>query len=146
MNQWYDYYINFPSKHLGQDPATGIDCFNLCKFVYEKELNIVIPYSSHDFCKIVDSDWSNKTHKQLFLEASNNGDWVEIQNLKPFDIILMSVGSTNIVNHCALYVGDNKILQTIERRPSAIYNYHRYYQQYTVKKVRWKNLHNSKTI
>ena len=126
MSQWYDSYINFPCKHLGQDPATGIDCFNLCKFVFKNELDIEIPYSSHDFCKIVDSDWCNKTNRQLFLEASNNGDWVEIQNLKPFDIILMSIGSTNIVNHCALYVGDNKILQTIEQRPSAIYNYHKY--------------------
>lgn len=142
MSQWYDSYVNFPYKHLGQDPVTGIDCFNLCKLVFKNELDIEIPYSTHDFCKIVDEDWYNKTHSQWFLEATKNGDWVEINDLEPFDIILMSIGSTNVVNHCALYVGNNKILQTMENRPSGIYNYHRYYQQYTVKKVRWKSLVN----
>ena len=142
MNQWYDYYINFPFLHLGQDPKTGIDCFNLCKLAFKNELSIEIPYSTHDFCNIVDEDWYNKTHSQWFLEGSKNGDWVEVQDLKPFDIILMSIGSTNVVNHCALYLGDNKILQTMENRPSGVYNYHRYYQQYTVKKVRWKTLVN----
>ena len=142
MSKWYDKYINFPYKHLGQDPTTGIDCFNLCKLAFKNELEIDIPYSTHDFCNIVDEDWYNKTQNQYFLDASKNGDWKEIQKLESFDIILMSVGSTNVVNHCALYVGDNKILQTMENRDSAIYTYHRYYQQYTVKKVRWKSLAN----
>jgi hypothetical protein len=30
----------------------------------------------------------------------------------------------------------------IENRPSGIYTYHRYFQQYTIKKVRWKSLVN----
>jgi len=142
MSKWYDKYINFPYKHLGQDPTTGIDCFNLCKLAFKNELEIDIPYSTHDFCNIVYEDWYNKTQNQYFLDASKNGDWKEIQKLEPFDIILMSIGSTNVVNHCALYVGDNKILQTMENRDSGIYTYHRYYQQYTVKKVRWKSLVN----
>ena len=90
----------------------------------------------------MDDDWYNKTNRQAMLEVSNNGDWEEVDDLEPFDIILMSIGSTNVVNHCALYLGQGKILQTMENRNSDIYNYHRYYQQYTVKKVRWKNLKN----
>ena len=38
------------------------------------------------------------------------------------------------------FVIDNKILQMIENRDSAIYDYHKYFQQYTIKKVRWKSL------
>lgn len=146
MNKWYDSYIGFPYKHLGHDTRTGIDCFNLCKLVFKQELNIDIPYSTYDFCNIADEDWYNKTHEQWMLKATDNGDWVEITNLNPFDIILMSIGSTNVVNHCALYLGEGLILQTMENRDSGVYKYHRYYQQYTVKKVRWKNLINLKKI
>ena len=39
-----------------------------------------------------------------------------------------------------MYVGNNKILQMIENRDSAIYDYHKYFRQYTIKKVRWKSL------
>ena len=41
-----------------------------------------------------------------------------------------------------MYVGNNKILQMIENRDSAIYDYHKYFRQYTIKKVRWKSLVN----
>ena len=52
----------------------------------------------------------------------------------------MCLGATNVVNHVAMYVGNNKILQMIENRDSAIYDYHKYFRQYTIKKVRWKSL------
>ena len=91
---------------------------------------------------IVDDSWFQKTHRQAFLEASENGDWKQVDELKTFDLILMSIGATNVVNHIAMYVGKNNIIQMLENRDSAIYKYHRYYQQYTVKKVRWKNLNN----
>ena len=67
---------------------------------------------------------------------------MEIDTLQPYDLILMCLGATNVVNHVAMYVGDNKILQMIENRPSGIYTYHKYFQQYTIKKVRWKSLVN----
>jgi cell wall-associated NlpC family hydrolase len=142
MNQWYNDYINIPYKLFGTDPETGMDCFNLVRYVYEQELNISIPYITSDFLKIVDDRWFEKIHDQLILTASKNGDWIEVHKLEPFDLILMCLGSTNVVNHVALYVGDNKILHMIENRPSGISSYHRYFQQYTIKKVRWKNLKN----
>ena len=83
-----------------------------------------------------------KLMKQHFLNGSKNGDWVEIDTLQPYDLILMCLGATNVVNHVAMYVGNNKILQMIENRRSAIYDYHKYFQQYTIKKVRWKSLVN----
>lgn len=142
MNNWYDKYVNIPYKLFGTDPSTGMDCFNLLCHVFEKEKDIKIPYVSSDFLKIVDERWFLKTNEQLFLQGSSNGDWLEVQQLKPFDMIIMSLGSTNVANHIALYLGDNKILQMIENRPSGVYEYHKYFQQYTVKKIRWKNLQN----
>ena len=137
MILWYEKYVNIPYKLFGSDPNTGMDCFNLLRHIYKQELNI-----ESDYMNIVDDAWFQKTHRQAFLEASENGDWEEVEDLKTFDLILMSIGATNVVNHIAMYVGKNNIIQMLENRDSAIYKYHRYYQQYTVKKVRWKNLNN----
>lgn len=143
MSIWAEKYINIPYKLFGTDPATGMDCFNLLVHVFSQELNINIPYRSSDFLKIVDDAWYEKTHQEHFLDGSKNGDWVEVQKLEAFDLITMCLGTTNVCNHVAMYVGNNKILQMLQNRDSAIYDYHRYFQQYTVKKVRWKNLINS---
>ena len=140
MSHWSEKYINIPYKLFGTDPKTGMDCFNLLHHIYKKELDLDIPYISSDYLKIVDDAWFQKTHDQVFLRASKNGDWDQINELKPFDLILMSIGATNVVNHIAMYVEKNNIIQMIENRNSAVYKYHRYYQQYTVGKYRWKNL------
>ena len=142
MNQWFNKYTDIPYKLFGTDPTTGMDCFNLLCYVFKEHAGIVIPYTSSDFLKMVDDLWFTKTHKEHFLIGSKNGDWVEIDTLQPYDLILMCLGATNVVNHVAMYVGDNKILQMIENRPSGIYTYHKYFQQYTIKKVRWKSLVN----
>jgi cell wall-associated NlpC family hydrolase len=70
MNRWYDKYTEFPFKHLGNDIEDGIDCFNLCKYIYKHELDINIPYLTSDWCNIVDEDWYTKTHDQFFLKAA----------------------------------------------------------------------------
>ena len=54
---WYNKYTGFPYKHLGNDLKTGIDCFNLIRLIYKNERGIEIPYSTSDWCKIVDEDW-----------------------------------------------------------------------------------------
>lgn len=143
MSTWAKKYTNIPYKLFGKDRETGLDCCTLMSLVYEQELNIIIPYTTSDYLKIVDDEWYNKTHDQHILNLSYNGDWVEVQKLEVYDLILMCLGATNVVNHVAMYIGNNKILQMLHNRDSAIYDYHRYFQQYTVKKVRWKNLINS---
>ena len=142
MAQWYNKYTDIPYKLFGTEVATGMDCFTLLCYVFREEASIQIPYTSSDFLKMVDNLWYTKTHEQHFLNGSKNGDWVEGETLQPYDLILMCLGATNVVNHVAMYVGDNKILQMIENRDSTIYDYHKYFKQYTVKKVRWKSLVN----
>ena len=68
MTAWYNKYKDFPYLHLGNNAETGIDCFNLCKLVYLNELEIDFPYTTSDFCKIVDEDWYSKTHERLFVK------------------------------------------------------------------------------
>jgi cell wall-associated NlpC family hydrolase len=142
MLTWAEKYTNIPYKLFGNSPQQGMDCFNLVVYIFQDKLKIDIPYKSSDFLKIVDEAWFEKTHEEHFLNGSQNGDWIEVNELQPFDLIVMCLGSTNVCNHVAMYIGDNKIIQMMQNRPSGIYKYHRYYKQYTVKKVRWKNLKN----
>ena len=112
----YNSYTGFPYKHLGDDIKTGIDCFNLCRLVYKEKLNIEIDYDTSHFCKIVDEDWYTKTHERYFEICGANTEkygWKKVTSPKLYDIITMSLGSTHVTNHCALYVDTNRILQTI---------------------------------
>jgi len=145
MKKWYESYINFPYKHLGKNPETGIDCFNLCCYVYENELGIKLPYSTADFCNIIDENWYSKTNMQLFHKGftdPKNG-WTKVSEPKEYDIILMSIGSTNVTNHCALYLGDGKILQIMLSRTSGVYPYRGFFKQYTTGIYRWNSFLNS---
>ena len=141
MTAWYHKYKDFPYLHLGNNAETGIDCFNLCKYVYLHELNIDIPYTTDHFCKIVDEDWYSKTQERLFeINANEKTGWRRVREPKPYDIITMSLGSTNVTNHCALYVDRNKILQTMIKHKSWVSIYGNYYKQYTTGVYRWKDL------
>ena len=142
---WYDKYVDFPYRHLGNDPETGIDCFNLIRLVYKNEKNIFIPYSTADFCNIVDQEWYNKIDTNPFTQFRNAKlGWEEISldNILPFDVAIMSIGSTNCVNHCAVYVDRRKILQIMINRKSWISLYGNYYKQYTLGLFRWKGMPN----
>lgn len=146
MTNWYNKYINLPYKHLGNNPETGIDCFNLCSYIYQQELGITIPLSTSDFCNIVDEDWYLKTTIQLIENATklNRVDfsWEQVAEAKPFDIVLLSIGSTNITNHCALCIDSTKLLQTMIGRTSWVSPYGKYYKQYTTGIYRWNALNN----
>ena len=74
--------------------------------------------------------------------ASEEYGWVKVTEPKVYDIILMSLGSTHVVNHCAMYVDKNRMLQTMLEHKSWIAPYGRYYKQYTLGVYRWKDLQN----
>ncbi len=140
MTIWYNKYKDFPYLHLGNDIETGIDCFNLCKLVYLKHLNIDLPYTTDTFCKIIDEDWYSKTQERLFeVNANEKTGWRKVKEPQLYDIITMSLGSTNVTNHCALYVDRGKILQTMIKHKSWIAPYGNYYKQYTTGVYRWKD-------
>ena len=140
MTAWYNKYKDFPYLHLGNNAEKGIDCFNLCKLVYLNELKIDIPYTTDYFCKIVDEDWYSKTQERLFEQAATDAyGWIKVKEPQPYDIITMSLGSTNVTNHCALYVDRSKILQTMIKHKSWIAPYGNYYKQYTTGVYRWKD-------
>lgn len=140
---WYNKYIGFPYKHLGDDPETGIDCFNLCKLVYLQELGIRIPYDTSYFCNITEENWYSQTTEQWMHKAAIiEFGWEKLDTPENFSVILMSLGSTNVSNHCALYLGEGKTLNIMINRTSWIAPYGRYYQQYTTGVYRWIGINN----
>ena len=142
-DHWYKKYVGFPYLHLGTVPETGIDCFNLCRHIYKEELDIDIPYTTSDFCNIVDEDWYSKTSEQWFHRGGTaEYGWKTVSKPDKFDIIFMSIGSTNVTNHCSLYLGEEKMLQTMTDHKSWIAPYGRWYKQYTTGIIRWIGLPN----
>ena len=140
---WYTKYVGLPHKHLGNNPHIGIDCVNLCIHIYKEELDIVISPLSHTFCNIAEDDWYNKTTIDFFVKGLiHNDNWQKVSMPKPYDLVLLSLGSTNVSNHCAMYVGNNKILHTMPNKKSWLAPYGNYYKQYTVGIFRWKSLKN----
>ena len=128
--KWYKKYTGFPYTHLGDNIKSGIDCLNLIKYVYKIELNIEIPYDTADFCDIVDERWYQKTHDTwIDKAASSKFGWEQVTEPEIFDVITMTIGSTNVTNHCALYVDKNRILQTMLEH------------EYTMGIYRWNTTH-----
>ena len=141
--KWYEKYIGFPFLHLGNDPYTGIDCGNLVRYIYKQELGIELPYDSADFCNILDDDWYNKTHNKPFEQVGVlKYGWEKINSFPDvFNVITLTIGSTNCTNHCAIYVDKNRILHTMTEHESWIAPYGRYYQQYTTGIYKWNPVH-----
>ena len=136
--KWYKKYTGFPYAHLGDNTNSGIDCFNLCRLIYKEQLDIEIPYDTADFCDIVDEKWYQKTHDTWIDKgASPEFGWEQVTEPDIFNLITMTIGSTNVTNHCAIYVDKNRILQTMLEHESWIAPYGRYYKQYTIGIYKW---------
>ncbi len=138
INNWLPNYIGLPYKHLG-NTRDGIDCFNLITLVYKEVLQEEIPYSTQDSGCDVSLDWYARTETAniLFDRAKPKWGWEIVEKVKPFDVVLMSIGATNGPNHCALYLNNNRILQVTDGHTSWVTKYGRYYQQYTIRIGRW---------
>mgnify|MGYP002631672303 CR=1 FL=1 len=144
IDNWLPNYLGLPYKHLG-NTREGIDCFNLPVLIYKEVLNEIIPYNTQDSGCDVSVDWYGKVETSNILaeRASPRYGWEVVTKLRPFDLILLSIGATNAPNHCAMYISNNKILQVMQGYPSWVTKYGVYYKQYTIKAARWnRNLLN----
>jgi len=141
--EWLNKYLNIPYKHLGNNLETGIDCLNLIAKIYKNERDIEIPYTTLDFCNIVDENWYTKTNDRFFeIGGTKEYGWQKVHSPELYDVITMSIGSTNVTNHCAMYLGNNKILHTLQNSTSHVAVYGKYYKQYTMGVHRWIGMKN----
>lgn len=144
MKNWYYKYENLPFKMFGNDINTGIDCTNLINLIFKQERNIDLQANSKDLCNDHSDYWyqniNDNIMKNFFQDREDVFKEINKENIEIFDIILLSIGSTNISNHSVLYVDTNKILHTMENKKSWISPYGNHYRNYTEKVYRWKNI------
>ena len=87
--------------------------------------------------------WYNKTQDRPFDKGGTEAfGWQKVKDLEKFNVITMSIGATNVTNHCALYIGENKMLQTMIEHKSWIAPYGRWYKNYTVGIYKWIGMPN----
>jgi len=98
-------FIGIPYKHLGRDES-GLDCWGLVLLFYKKIKNIELP----DYTEYI-RDWhdagENTLQEQLDTFA---GLWDKVDSINKHDIVIFKDKNSGIERHCAVYLGDDKIL------------------------------------
>jgi cell wall-associated NlpC family hydrolase len=142
---WYDKFCGLPYRHLGDNPETGIDCFNLSKLVLESQTDYKLPYSTKDFCDNDDERWYDGISKQLFNQfKETKWGWVSVnpKYKQTLDVATFYIGSTNVANHCAILVEPNKLLHIMEGKKSWVGVYGTHYLRYTAGIYRFRGIFN----
>lgn len=138
--------VSFPSKEFTIHNPTGykapllgrpfyhgvLDCYSLVRDYYKETLDLNL----HNFRR--DDQWWN-LGQNLYMDNFEKEGFVIVQDLKPHDGLLMSIG-TDIINHAAVYIGDGKIIQHCTNRLSSRDIYGGYWRKNTRYIVRHKSL------
>jgi proteasome lid subunit RPN8/RPN11 len=122
------YTLNYPNGYIapyeGRQFVSGVtDCYAIWRDFYERELGVYM----EDYPRT--NEWW-KQGQNLYMDNYIDAGMVEIdmKYLKRGDIILMRIGS-QVLNHCAVYLGDNRILQHLTGRLSSIDIFGGWYQR-----------------
>lgn len=102
--------IGIPFVSKGRDPKTGLDCWGLCSEGLKKYGYYVPKF-------VVDAYDIQLIEKHICIESKL---WEEISEPEEPCVVVMRLGTANHVNHCALYIGDNQILNTREKTGSCL--------------------------
>jgi proteasome lid subunit RPN8/RPN11 len=123
-----NYTLTYPSGYIapyeGRQFVSGVtDCYSLWRDFYERELGI--------FMEDYDRTYEWWKHGQnLYIDNYEAAGMIQIdmKDLKRGDIILMRIGS-QVLNHCAVYLGENRILQHLTGRLSSVDIFGGWYQR-----------------
>jgi len=109
-------------------PLTGrafaygvLDCFELWRDYYLRELNIKVPERPID---ALNPNWWKRGPKgeaplDLYMDGYEAGGFVKVSegDLRKHDVLLIQL-SSDVANHCAIYLGDNMMLHHVWGRLS----------------------------
>jgi proteasome lid subunit RPN8/RPN11 len=129
--------ISYPSGNIYEFEPSGyvmplygrsfqhgtVDCFTFIRDYYKQELNIDMP----DYYRADDWWLSGESH---YIDRAENAGFYPVDDLQVNDVILMQVGS-QVPNHGAVYVGDNKIAHHQVGRLSSLDVYGGWYLKIT---------------
>lgn len=93
-------YIGVPYQWGGDSPATGFDCSGFVQYVFAQN-GITLPRISAEQFKV--------------------GTPVELNNLKPGDLIFFSFAKNGAVDHVGIYIGDNQFINASSSKGVTIY-------------------------
>jgi len=118
------YYANgFSAPLIGREYCFGyFDCFSLIRDYYDKELNI----------KLTDFPTRENEHFQENLDNWINNNNFEYTNELQKYCLLGIKNMDNFFIHCAVYIGDNKIIHQPEYELSKIEHYSNKFKKRTI--------------
>ena len=108
----------------------SIDCYTFIRDYYKQELGVYIPDYQRQ-----DEWWLNEN---LYLDNFGAEGFRQVDELQPHDVILMTAGS-QVPNHGAIYLGDNKIGHHQTNRLSSKDVYGGYYAKIATHILRHKS-------
>lgn len=106
-------YIGLPYKHKGRE-FNGIDCYGMPHLIYKNELDVALP----EFTNIrYNGTWYERDEHHI--ENNISDIWYIGEEVtkpyKPLDVLLFySSPSKLVVNHCGVFIGDNKFIHIQE--------------------------------
>jgi len=137
--------VNYPNGHhtvtapsgykaplIGRTFCKGVlDCYALVKDYFEEELHIALP-------EYVRPEIWFEEGRSILLENFEEFGFKEIKQgeLQPNDCLLIQAGSS-VPNHCAVYIGDNKILHHVFGRLSSREIYGEFWRRATTHYLRY---------
>ncbi|OYV33701.1 MAG: peptidase P60 [Thiomonas sp. 20-64-5] len=109
-----------------------LDCYSLIRDYYRETLAIdLIDFQRRE-------EWWLKGDN-LYLDGFGKAGFVEVQDMAEHDVLLMQIGSP-VINHAAVYIGNNQILQHCAGRLSSRDVYGGGWRRATIKIVRHTSL------
>lgn len=109
-----------------------LDCYSLIRDYYRQELGIELM----DFKRR--EEWWLKGDN-LYLQGFGEAGFIEADPMREHDVLLMQIGSP-VINHAAIYIGNNQILQHCAGRLSSRDVYGGGWRRATIKIVRHRTL------
>ena len=136
--QWHEVIsANKKPGLIGRQFIYGLlDCFTLVEDYYREVCNIVLKVPQWNKDNGYEWDFWEKGKNYYVDNYEVNGfKRITDGSLKPHDALLMNIRSP-ISNHCAIYLGDNRILHHLVSRLSCRDQYGQHYRQYTTHTLR----------
>jgi proteasome lid subunit RPN8/RPN11 len=132
-HQTYEFKpTGYKAPLIGREFFHGVlDCYTLVRDHY-KTIGIELP----DYPR--ENEWWLHG-ESLYLDNFKAAGFVEVDDLKPNDGLLMQIASQT-PNHAAVYVGDNRIIQHLSCRLSSLDVYGGWFEKVTVKILRHQSL------
>lgn len=119
------------------------DCYEIARRVYADNTPIQLPAYArpNDFWLGVEDLYLNNFMKEGFTQID-----VPLTDLQPLDAFLIAIPDTRqktpriITNHCAVYVGDGKVIHHYLNRNSECVNYKGWVREFTTHVIRHKDV------